>query len=241
VEESVYIHPTALVESHQIGQGTRVWAFAHIMRGVVIGANCNIGDHCFLEARVRIGDNVTIKNGNMIWEGVTIEDGVFVGPNVLFTNDRFPRSPRLPQVHKRYASRGWLLPTQVRAGYRVSVISLRSPGDGPHETIDGVRLYQFPAPRNADGFLGYLWEYGCSMVAMSAISLLVFLREGFDVTHAHNPPDTFFLIAAFYRLFGKRFVYDHHDLAPEMYHARFRNSSSRLVHRVRHRVGWPIV
>jgi len=119
----------------------------------------------------------------------------------------------------------------VEAGYRVSVISPRPPDDRPYEKINGVRLYQFPAPREANGFLGYLWEYGYSMVAMSVISLLVFLREGFDVIHAHNPPDTFFLIAAFYKLFGKRFVYDHHDLAPEMYHARFRNSGSRLVHR----------
>jgi len=119
----------------------------------------------------------------------------------------------------------------VRAGYRVSVISPRPPGDRLYEVVDGVRLYQFPAPRAGNGFLGYLWEYGYSMVATFVISLLVFLREGFDIIHAHNPPDTFFLIAAFYKLFGKRFVYDHHDLAPEMYYARFEGSGNRLIYR----------
>jgi len=86
------------------------------MKGVSLGANCNIGDHCFIESGVVIGDNVTIKNGNMIWEGVTLEDGVFVGPHVFFTNDLYPRSPRLPQAKKRYSNRRWLLPTLVRQG-----------------------------------------------------------------------------------------------------------------------------
>lgn len=112
----VYIHPTSLVETQQIGQGTRIWAFTHIMMGVSIGQNCNIGDHCFIESGVVIGNNTTIKNGNMIWEGVILEDGVFVGPHVNFTNDLYPRSPRLPQAKKRYSNRGWLLPTLVRKG-----------------------------------------------------------------------------------------------------------------------------
>jgi len=120
--------------------------------------------------------------------------------------------------------------TLARAGYRVSVISPRQPGGKLHEVVDGVHLYQFPAPPAGNGFLGYLWEYGYSMVATFALSLLVFFREGFDVVHAQNPPDTFFLIAAFYKLFGKRFVYDHHDLAPEMYYARFRDNGNCLVY-----------
>jgi UDP-2-acetamido-3-amino-2,3-dideoxy-glucuronate N-acetyltransferase len=109
-----YTHPAAVVETHQIGAGTRVWAFTHIMQGVSIGANCNIGEQCFVESGVVIGDNVTIKNGNMLWEGVTLEDGVFVGPNVSFTNDLYPRSPRLRQVHVRYSDRRWLVPTLVK-------------------------------------------------------------------------------------------------------------------------------
>ncbi len=114
--EGVFIHPSAIVEAQQIGQGTRIWAFAHVMERVSIGANCNIGDHCFLESGAIVGDNVTIKNGNMIWDGVTLEDGVLVGPHVFFTNDLYPRSPRLPQARARYSNREWLLPTLVGRG-----------------------------------------------------------------------------------------------------------------------------
>jgi UDP-2-acetamido-3-amino-2,3-dideoxy-glucuronate N-acetyltransferase len=112
----VFIHPTALVETRQIGPGTKVWAFTHVLDGVSIGSNCNIADHCYIESGVVIGDNVTIKNANMLWEGVRLEDGVFVGPNVVFTNDLFPRSPRIEQARERYASKQWLVPTLVEEG-----------------------------------------------------------------------------------------------------------------------------
>jgi UDP-2-acetamido-3-amino-2,3-dideoxy-glucuronate N-acetyltransferase len=111
-----YIHPTALVETKQIGKGTRIWAFSHVMDGVTIGMNCNIGDHCFIESGVTIDDNVTIKNGNEIWDGVRLMDGVFVGPHVNFTNDLYPRSPRLAEASTRYTNRKWLLPTTVNRG-----------------------------------------------------------------------------------------------------------------------------
>lgn len=114
--DETFIHPMAIVETQYIGQGTRIWAFAHVMKNVPIGVNCNIGDHCFIESGVAVGNNVTIKNGNMIWEGVTLEDGVFVGPSVTFTNDLYPRSPRLPQAGERYSGRRWLSPTLVRRG-----------------------------------------------------------------------------------------------------------------------------
>jgi len=118
----------------------------------------------------------------------------------------------------------------VSAGYKVSVISPLPPGGEVGEMVDGVNLYQFPAPPDANGFLGYVWEFAYATFVISVLSVVVLLREGFDILHAHNPPDTFFLIAAFYRLLGKRFVYDHHDLAPEMYyHARFRSRGNRLV------------
>jgi acetyltransferase-like isoleucine patch superfamily enzyme len=112
-----YIHPTALAESRDIGAGTRVWAFSHILEGARVGKNCNIGDHCFIESGAVVGDNVTLKNGNMVWEGVHLADGVFVGPNVLFTNDLHPRSPRLPQARARYTEKKkWLVPTHVERG-----------------------------------------------------------------------------------------------------------------------------
>ena len=92
VSENTYIHSKALVESDAIGEGTRIWAFAHVLKGAVIGKGCNVSDHCYIEGGVRIGDDVVIKNGVSIWEGVTIENRVFVGPNVSFTNDRVPRA-----------------------------------------------------------------------------------------------------------------------------------------------------
>jgi carbonic anhydrase/acetyltransferase-like protein (isoleucine patch superfamily) len=65
--KGVFVHPSAIVETVLIGEGTRIWAFAHVMKDVSIGVNCNIGDHCFIESGVVVGNNVTIKNGNMIW------------------------------------------------------------------------------------------------------------------------------------------------------------------------------
>jgi len=114
--DNVYIHPKAIVESKSIGKGTRIWAFTHVMKGVAIGAHCNVGEHCFLETGVVIGDNVTVKNGNELWDGVTLAEGVFVGPNVTFTNDLYPRSPRLPQAASRYNNLQWRCPTLVNEG-----------------------------------------------------------------------------------------------------------------------------
>lgn len=113
----ISIHRTALVETKEIGTGTRIWAFSHIMRGARVGKDCNIGDHCFIESGVVIGDNCTIKNGNMLWEGITLEEGVFVGPHVFFTNDLHPRSPRLPEARARYrVKENWLQPTIIMHG-----------------------------------------------------------------------------------------------------------------------------
>ena len=96
-----YIHPNALFETDQIGEGTLIWAFVHVVKGAVIGSNCNIGDHCFIEGGVTIGDEVVIKNGVSIWEGVTIEDRVFIGPNVSFTNDHLPRAKIFHETYEK--------------------------------------------------------------------------------------------------------------------------------------------
>jgi acetyltransferase-like isoleucine patch superfamily enzyme len=124
----VSVHPTAIVETTQIAKGTRIWAYTHVMSNVTIGANCNIGEHCFIESGAIIGNQVTIKNGNMVWEGVQLEDGVFVGPRVSFTNDLYPRSPRLPQVRNRYADRRWLKPTVVKRGASLGAGAVILPG-----------------------------------------------------------------------------------------------------------------
>src|SRR5437870_10600806 len=105
-------------------------------------------------------------------------------------------------------------------------------GQPYRETVNGVRVYRYPAPRAAIGFLGYIWEYGWSMVASFFLAALVFLTDGFDVIHAHNPPDTFVFIAMLYKLFGKRFVFDHHDLSAEMYQARLSGRGNPMVYRV---------
>lgn len=87
-----FIHPRALVETDAIGEGTHVWAFCHVLPGVSIGRDCNLGDHAFVENGVTIGDACVIKNGVSLWTGVTLEDRVFVGPNASFTNDLVPRA-----------------------------------------------------------------------------------------------------------------------------------------------------
>jgi len=116
-EGNVHIHPTAIVQTSSIGPDTRIWAFAHVLSGVVIGDHCNIGDHAFLETGAVVGNNVTLKNHVCVWEGVVIEDDVFVGPSVVFTNDRYPRSPRMAQGGKRYCDKAnWLVSTIVRRG-----------------------------------------------------------------------------------------------------------------------------
>lgn len=87
-------HDSAIVETTKIGKGTRIWAFTHVLSGAVIGENCNICDHVFIENDVMIGDRVTIKCGVQIWDGLRLEDDVFIGPNATFTNDLFPRSKK---------------------------------------------------------------------------------------------------------------------------------------------------
>ena len=94
-------HENALVETNRIGKNTRVWAFAHVLPGAIIGEDCNICDHTFIENDVKIGDRVTIKSGVQLWDGITLEDDTFVGPNATFTNDPFPRSKQHPDQYIR--------------------------------------------------------------------------------------------------------------------------------------------
>ncbi len=132
-------HSTALVETDDIGSDTRIWAYAHVLDGARIGSCCNIGDYCFIESGAVIGDNVTLKNHVCVWEGVTLADDVFVGPLVCFTNDLYPRSPRMPHARQRYGCReNWLVPTVVEQGCTIG---------GNATILAGVRLgaYSFIA------------------------------------------------------------------------------------------------
>lgn len=114
-----FIHELASVESPHIGQGTRIWAFVHILPGARIGELCNICDHTFIENDVVVGNGVTIKCGVQLWDGVTLEDDVFVGPNATFTNDKFPRS--------RYYEKG-VARTTVKAGASIGANATLLPG-----------------------------------------------------------------------------------------------------------------
>lgn len=80
-----------------IGPGTRIWAFAHVLSGARIGAECNICDQVFIENDVRLGDRVTVKCAVQLWDGLTVEDDCFIGPNATFTNDQHPRSKQYPE------------------------------------------------------------------------------------------------------------------------------------------------
>ena len=92
-----FVHNTAIVDTINIGDKTRVWGFSHIFKNCIIGKNCNICEHVLIENDVIIGDNVTIKSGVYIWDGIRISDNVFIGPSVSFINDKNPRSKVYPE------------------------------------------------------------------------------------------------------------------------------------------------
>jgi UDP-2-acetamido-3-amino-2,3-dideoxy-glucuronate N-acetyltransferase len=103
-------HPAAMVESDDVGEGTRVWAFAHVLHGARVGRNCNLGEGVFVEGGAIIGDNVIVKNGVAIYDGVTVEDEAFLGPHCVFTNDLRPRAGRYKRPPSTWA------PTPIRRG-----------------------------------------------------------------------------------------------------------------------------
>ncbi len=108
VKANFFAHPLALIDSDEIGDRTRVWAFAHVLKGARVGSDCNIGEHAYIEGGSSLGNNVTVKNGVSVWARVTVEDNCFLGPHCVFTNDMNPRA---------YIKKGpeALLPTLVRA------------------------------------------------------------------------------------------------------------------------------
>src|SRR5262245_28042653 len=93
----IKVHPLSLCETREVGKGTRIWPFAHVLAGARLGEDCNICDHVFIEGDVVVGNRVTLKSGVQLWNGVRLGDDVFIGPNATFTNDRFPRSKTRPE------------------------------------------------------------------------------------------------------------------------------------------------
>ena len=119
--------------------------------------------------------------------------------------------------------RVWMELSALRAGgWEVSAICpMGEPWTAPYEVIDGIHIWRYPAPPPARGFLSYAWEFLYCFLQTARLSFVVHARRGFDVIHSANPPDTFWVLAAVYKLFGKKYVFDHHDLCPELYVSRF--------------------
>jgi acetyltransferase-like isoleucine patch superfamily enzyme len=119
IDEDKKIHPLADVQSDDIGAGTRIWQFSVVLKKAKIGADCNICAHVFIENDVVVGDRVTIKSGVQLWDGLRVGDDVFIGPNVSFTNDRFPRSRHRPEKY---------LETHIEPGASIGAGAVILPG-----------------------------------------------------------------------------------------------------------------
>lgn len=137
-----FVHPKGLCETTDVGSGTRIWAFAHVLSGARLGAECNICDGVFIENDVTVGDRVTVKCGVQLWDGITIEDDVFIGPNVTFANDRFPRSKAYPTA---------FLKTTVCRGASIGANATILPGVeiGRRAMIGGGAVVTKSVPANA--------------------------------------------------------------------------------------------
>jgi|LakMenEpi03Aug12_release.lakeMendotaPanAssembly.Ray.scaffolds.fasta_scaffold00009_126 glycosyltransferase involved in cell wall biosynthesis len=119
----------------------------------------------------------------------------------------------------------------LAAGYQVSVICPTDKNSTRRvETIDGVRVYRYPKPPHYNGFFGYVFEYGYSILMQFLFTVYLFLRRGFDAIHMHTPPDMNAIIPVFFKLVGKKFVYDLHDLSPELYLAQRGGEGSKILH-----------
>src|SRR5262249_25031733 len=163
------------------------------------------------------------------------------GRVLMLVENEFPGDPRVRNEAF----------TLVDNGFQVAVIALRRPGQKPHEVINGVSTYRLPRltlfkklpdERRSQVWRllnkvqvvgGYVVEYSYFTLACLVVSTYVALVEGFDAIHAHNPPDTLVVVGAFHRLFGKKFVFDHHDLSPELYHSRFRTTHRFIAYLLR--------
>jgi glycosyltransferase involved in cell wall biosynthesis len=141
---------------------------------------------------------------------------------MLLENNPFPKDGRVR--HEALAL--------TAAGYQVAVICQRAGQQPWYEQYQGVHVYRYPAPPSGHGLIGYMAEYGYSLIAAFVLSLIVWLHRGFDVIHTHNPPDFFVIITRFYQCFGKRYIYDHHDLAPDMYQALYGDQAKAILYRI---------
>lgn len=162
---NIFIHPLADVKSTNIGDFTKIWQYSVILEGAIIGSNCNINFSCLIENQVRLGNNVTVKSGVYLWNGIECEDDVFLGPNVVFTNDIYPRSKhyKLPvfTLIKKGASIG--ANSTILAGVTIGRYALTGIGSVITKDIPDYALY-FGNPAI---FKGWVDEEGNKLVQIS--------------------------------------------------------------------------
>lgn len=149
------IHKLAEVQSTTIGDETIIWQFVVILKDAIIGCNCNINAHVFIENEVIIGNNVTIKSGVQIWDGIILEDDVFIGPNTTFTNDIVPRSKQYPKLFgktivKKGASIG--ANTTIMSGIVIGEYAMIGAGSVLTKTVNNNEIW-YGNPARHNGFI----------------------------------------------------------------------------------------
>ncbi|MGH9119368.1 MAG: acyltransferase [Acidimicrobiales bacterium] len=192
-DRSVFVHPNGLCESDEVGPRTRIWAFAHVLPMAVVGADCNICDHAFIEGGAVVGDRVTVKNAVLVWDGVTVEDDVFLGPNVVFTNDLTPRA----HVKKAGAE---FSRTLVRAGATIganaTIVCGRTIGTNAFVAAGSVVIRDVPAHALVAGNPARFIDWVCRCgVRLSPELTCPDCERCYRVEGAHNGLTEFHLVA----------------------------------------------
>lgn len=136
-------HQLSQVDSEFIGNETKIWQFTAVLKGAIIGSNCNICSHCFIEGSVKIGNNVTVKAGVYLWDGIEIGDNAFIGPNVVFTNDIYPRSKIFKAPVKTIIKQGVSLGANstILAGIKIGAYSMTGIGSVVTKDLKSHGLY----------------------------------------------------------------------------------------------------
>jgi len=214
-----YVHPQALCESAAVGANTRVWAFAHVLPGARIGRDCNICDHVFIENDAVVGDRVTIKCGVQLWDGLRVADDVFIGPNVTFSNDKYPKSKHYQdEVLKTFIGEGASIGggAAVLPGLRIGARAMVGAGsvvtrDVPERAIvsgnparivgyvDATRRSTTPAPHQPVA-AGDVVATSVSGVTLHRLVLVDDLRG--MLTAAEAPAQIPFTPARYFMIFG---------------------------------------
>lgn len=164
IDQSFYAHPSSIVdEDCTVGRGTRIWAGSHVMKDAVIGQNCNIGEHCFIEGGVSIGSHVTIKNNVALYDGAVVEDDVFLGPSCVFTNVINPRAfiPRKSEFQKTIVRKGASIGANATliCGHTVGKYAFVGAGAVvSHDIPDYALVYGTPATLH-----GWVCKCGCKL------------------------------------------------------------------------------